>query len=164
MTRGRKPKPTHLKLIDGTQGCRINKNEIEPEAVIPDPPVSLVGRARDEWDLLAAELHKLKLLTKIDRAALAAYCQSWAMFSTAVDALNEMAARDELTHGLMIKTKAGNAIQNPLVGAINKSASAMVRYAVEFGMTPSARSRIAATDGLAKEPLAHLLNLPNRRA
>jgi P27 family predicted phage terminase small subunit len=55
-----------------------------------------------------------------------------------------MAKRDQLTGGLMIKTTNGNAIQNPLVGTAHKAAADMVRYAVEFGMTPSARSRINA--------------------
>jgi len=55
-----------------------------------------------------------------------------------------MAAKDELNAALMIKTTSGNAIQNPLVGIANKAKADMVRYAVEFGMTPSARSRVTA--------------------
>ncbi len=54
-----------------------------------------------------------------------------------------MGKRDLLTGGLMIKTSNGNAIQNPLVGTANKAVSDMVRYAAEFGMTPSARVRLA---------------------
>ena len=42
----------------------------------------------------------------------------------------------------MIKTNNDNAIQNPLAGTAHKAASDMVRYAAEFGMTPSSRSRI----------------------
>ena len=56
-----------------------------------------------------------------------------------------MAAKDELNAALMIKTTSGNAIQNPLVGIANKAKADMVRYAAEFGMTPSARSRVTAT-------------------
>lgn len=55
-----------------------------------------------------------------------------------------MGRRDQLTGGLMIKTTGGNAIRNPLVGTANKAAADMVRYAAEFGMTPSARTRIQA--------------------
>ena len=44
----------------------------------------------------------------------------------------------------MIKTSNGNLVQNPLVGTANKAMSEMMRYAVEFGMTPSARSRVDA--------------------
>ena len=54
-----------------------------------------------------------------------------------------MGKRDMLTGGLMIKTSNGNAIQNPLAGTANKAASDLVRYAIEFGMTPSARVRLS---------------------
>lgn len=165
MKRGPPPKPSRLRIIEGNPGRRpLNEAEPSPEPVMLDPPPQLRGEALEEWRAMAAELHKLKLLSKIDRAALAAYCQSWAIWSAAVTALNDMAARDELTQGLMIKTKGGNVIQNPIIGAINKAAASMVRYAGEFGMTPSARSRIALTDGLANEPLAKLLRLPQRSA
>ena len=43
----------------------------------------------------------------------------------------------------MIETSNADAIQNPLVGTANKAASNVVRHAVEFGMTPSARARLA---------------------
>ena len=59
-------------------------------------------------------------------------------------ALMRLAEADKATGGLLIKTSNGNAIQNPLVGIANKAAADMVRYAAEFGMTPSARSRIKA--------------------
>lgn len=164
MIPGPPPKPTRLKVIEGNPGKRaINHHEPRPAPVIPAPPASLVGFALEEWNTVAAELHRLELLTQIDRAALAAYCQSFAIWRTAVEAINEMAARDELTHGLMIRTKSGNTIQNPLVGAINKAAASMVRYAAEFGMTPSARSRIAVFDKLGDNPVAQLLSLPDRR-
>jgi P27 family predicted phage terminase small subunit len=40
------------------------------------------------------------------------------------------------------RTTKGNLIQNPLVGIANKAMADMVRYAAEFGMTPSARTRL----------------------
>lgn len=47
----------------------------------------------------------------------------------------------------MIATSNGNAIRNPLVGTANQAGSDMVRYAVEFGMTPRARVRLAVSGG-----------------
>jgi P27 family predicted phage terminase small subunit len=47
-----------------------------------------------------------------------------------------------MTRGLLVKTKAGNYIQNPVVGAANRAMELMLRAAAELGMTPSARSRI----------------------
>src|SRR5690606_29056981 len=52
---------------------------------------------------------------------------------------------------LVVWTGNGNLIQNPLVGISRRAAADMLRFAAEFGMTPSARSRIdtekAALDG-----------------
>ena len=84
------------------------------------------------------------LLSVVDEFPLAAYCQAVGRWRTAEEAIAQMAARDMLTKGMMIKTTGGNAIQNPLVGTANKAASDMVRYATEFGFTPAARARIAA--------------------
>ena len=143
--RGRKPKPTHLKLIEGNPGKRkVNPVEPEPLPELHAPPPFLPQEGQDEWKRVATELYNLGLLTVVDRTALAAYCHSYAIWKQATDAINQMAARDQLTRGLMIKTTNGNAIQNPLIGTANKAASDMVRYAAEFGMTPSARARISA--------------------
>jgi hypothetical protein len=36
---GRKPKPTHLKLVTGNPGkTALNENEPKPEAALPSPP------------------------------------------------------------------------------------------------------------------------------
>lgn len=60
-----------------------------------------------------------------------------------------MAAKDTVTDGLIIRTRSGNIIQNPLVGTANKAMADMVRYAAEFGLTPSARTRVAGLDATA---------------
>lgn len=143
--RGRKPTPTHLKLVTGNPGKRkLNAREPMPARSMPEPPPHLAEEAKAEWARISEELYRLGLLTKADRAALAAYCQSYARWVKAESAVAKMAERDELTGGLMIKTTNGNAIQNPLIGIANKAMGDMMRYAAEFGMTPSARSRITA--------------------
>lgn len=141
--RGRKPTPSHLKLVKGNPGKRpMNTAEPIPVRDLPNPPTELTDDAKVEWGRVSEELYRLGLLTGIDRAALAAYCQAYGRWAQAERSLAEMAKRDPLTGGLLVKTTNGNAIQNPLVGVANKALADMVRYAVEFGMTPSARSRI----------------------
>lgn len=138
------PKPAHLKLLEGNPGRRPIPKEPRPEiGEIPAAPAFLTVDARKEWDHVATQLHRLGLLTVVDVAALAAYCQAYGRWLTAERAIAAMAERDLLTGGLMIKTTNGNAIQNPLVGTSNKAASDMVRYASEFGLTPAARARLA---------------------
>ena len=143
--RGRKPKPTHLKLVAGNPGrYPLNKAEPKHALSIPSPPPELSDDAKVEWGRVADRLYRAGTLSEVDRGALAAYCQSYGRWIQAERTLAKLAEADKATGGLLIKTSNGNAIQNPLVGIANKAASDMVRYAAEFGMTPSARSRIKA--------------------
>jgi len=143
--RGRKPKPSHLKLVAGNPGKRsLNAAEPKHALSIPTPPAELSDDAKIEWGRVAERLYRAGTLSDVDRSALAAYCQAYGRWIQAERALARMAAADPETGGLLVETSNGNAIQNPLVGIANKAAADMVRYAAEFGMTPSARSRIKA--------------------
>jgi len=75
---------------------------------------------------------------------LCAYCQSYARWRMAEESLAKMRELDPVTFGLMVKTRNGVAVQNPLVLTAVRAAADMVRYASEFGFTPAARARIAA--------------------
>ena len=147
---GPRPIPTHLKLLRGNPGKQaLNKGEPQPliEERPPESPPFLLGYACDEWYRVATELHRLKLLTLVDTQVLAAYCHAYGTWRYAVETLNEMAARDPATHGLMVRGKQGGAMQNPLVLTARQAANDMVRYAAEFGFSPAARSRISNIDG-----------------
>jgi phage terminase small subunit len=45
---------------------------------------------------------------------------------------------------LIIQTKSGNMIQDPLFGVANKAMADFMRNMTEFGITPTARTRIVA--------------------
>lgn len=139
---GKRPRPTHLKLIEGNPGKRkLNKREPQPtRGEMPSAPDFLNAAAKLEWERLAPELYRLGLLTSVDLNPLAAYCQCFGRWLQAETALAEM--KDRPASGLVIKTTSGNAIQNPLVGTANKAARDMMRYASEFGLTPAARARL----------------------
>ena len=71
--RGRKPKPTRLKLLEGNPGKRrINGQEPQPPWTLPSCPAHLSPSAKAEWKRLAKTLNAVGLLTQVDRAALAA--------------------------------------------------------------------------------------------
>ena len=95
----------------------------------------VVEVARREWDRLAGELGKLKLLTPLDRAALGAYCGAYALWAEATEAIQK--------YGTMVKSPSGYPIQSPYVSIANRQAEIMMRYASEFGFTPASRSRIS---------------------
>ncbi len=76
--RGRKPKPTSLKLIEGNPGKRsLNKGEPRPAIDIPTCPAHLCSAAKAEWKRLAQMLFRLRVISHLDRAVLAAYCQAY---------------------------------------------------------------------------------------
>jgi P27 family predicted phage terminase small subunit len=145
MTSGRKPKPTALKLVMGNPGKRkLNPKEAKINLSQPTPPEFLNDHAKVEWERVIGTLYKAGLMTELDRGVLAAYCQAYGRWVQAEIALARMADEDEVNKALMVTTHNGTAIQNPLVGTANKAKADMVRHALEFGMTPSARSKVSA--------------------
>ncbi len=149
-TRGRKPTPTHLKLVRGNPGKRaLPKKGDEIPVVIEEvsPPPFLSDDAKVEWGRMMQALVALKLVSSLDRAAFAAYCQAYGRWAQAERALATMRERDPNAAGLLVKTTGDNIVQNPLVGIANKAMADMVRYAAEFGMTPSARVRLNGSGG-----------------
>ena len=91
--------------------------------------------ATREWDRLVGELVTLRLLTNLDRAALAAYCGAYALWAEAMEAIQKF--------GTMIKSPTGYPVQSPYLAIANRQGEIMMRIASEFGFTPASRSRIA---------------------
>jgi P27 family predicted phage terminase small subunit len=154
--RGPPAKPTKLKLVQDTlRRDRGATNEAQPEIAIPEVPEHLSDEAKVEWGRVSHELADLGLLTRIDRAALAAYCQSWARWKESEEKLRET--------GLVVTTKArfdaagnqiggGNIIENPFYKITCNEREFMKKFMIEFGMTPASRSRIntLVDDSVAK--------------
>ena len=136
------PVPFPLKVLRGNPGRRPLRPEPQPTIpkTCPDPPSFIVGYAADEWWMVAPELHALGLLTRIDVPSLAAYCSAYGHWRQASESLAKMAANDPIMNGKIIKTKYGDAVQNPLVSIARKHAADMAKYAGEFGLTSAARS------------------------
>lgn len=134
--RGRKPKPTRLKLIEGNPGRRpINGNEPRPPSEKPTCPAHLSSTAKAEWKRLAESLNRIGLLTQIDRTALAAYCQSYGRWVEAEKKLAETPS--------ILKTPAGYIQVSPWLTISNKQLELMAKFMTELGLTPSSRSRLA---------------------
>jgi P27 family predicted phage terminase small subunit len=135
--RGRKPKPVRVKILTGNPGKHpLNLDEPRPEPAIPDCPPELSPAAQREWQRLVGELGKLRVLTNLDRAALAAYCGAYALWAEATEAIQKF--------GVMVKSPTGFPIQSPYLSIANRQAEIMMRIASEFGFTPASRGRISA--------------------
>ena len=140
--RGPPPTPLRLRLLRGDPGKRPLRPEVEPSrpAQCPDRPAFVTGYAADEWDRVAPELHRLGLLTVIDITVLGVYCATYAHWRTAEESFARMAQSDgDMCAGA-----------RSLARIARHAAADMVRYAGEFGMTPVARSRLAA--GIGGQP------------
>lgn len=136
-TRGPPPKPTALKVIAGNPGKKaLPKGEPKPKVEMPTMPAHLSTEARMEWERLAPVLLRLKLLTRLDRAAFAAYCQAWARH---VEAERELAKASALAF-----THNGYPIVNPWQTISKQAVEQMAKFLGEFGLTPAARTRINA--------------------
>jgi P27 family predicted phage terminase small subunit len=148
---GRRPKPTALKLLDGNPGHRAMNNSEPLFTGIPTCPKHLDKVAKAEWKRVAGELAATGLLTTVDRAALAAYCSAWSRWVTAEEAIQKF--------GMVIKSpKSGFPIQNPYVGVANTALDHLRKFASEFGMTPSSRSRInVSSTPSAGDPFADFM-------
>jgi P27 family predicted phage terminase small subunit len=151
MQRGAKPVPTTLKLLRGNPGHRAIQPNGEPQpqrpATIPDPPrrIKRSEFACEEWNRIAPELWRLNLLTVADIPALAIYCQAYAHWCEAEEALYVMKEDDPKHHGLIVEGPNGGKTTNPLVKIAASAALNVMRFAVEFGFTPASRTRISGS-------------------
>jgi len=102
---------------------------------MPDCPEHLGPYAHEEWDRLAGVLFRMGVLTTVDRAALAAYCQCYGRWVEAEEKLNATP--------MLLKTATGYVQQSPWLSIANKQLELMGRYMAELGLTPASRSRVA---------------------
>ena len=143
--RGRKPAPTSLRRLNGNPGKRgYNHAEPVPPEGLPDCPRHLTEVARDEWARIAGALYDMGVLTMVDRAALAAYCQAYARWVEAEEKLKETP--------VMLKTPSGYVQQSPWLSVANKQMELMGRYMAELGITPASRSRVASVTPMRHQP------------
>src|SRR3989304_880412 len=80
-------------------------------------------------------LERLGLLTAVDRAVLAGYCQAYARWRQAEEAIEK--------YGLIGQTLSGYVQQLPYVSIANQALKQMRACAAEFGFSPASRTRIA---------------------
>ena len=153
-TRGRKPTPTALKLLEGNPGKRkLNDKEPKPEKKAPSCPKWLEPEAKKEWRRLAKKMELMGVLTEVDMAAFAGYCQAYARWKEAEEFITQ--------HGTIVKTPSGYWQTVPQVSIAQTYLKVMNRLAEQFGLTPAARSRIVADStvgsGGAKDEMDELL-------
>ena len=145
MPPGRRPKPTSLKLLEGNRGKkRLPTHEPKPDPTMPTPPAGLGAIDLDEWHYLAPELHRLGVLTLVDRAALAAYCDSYEQWVKARDVL--------AVEGMLVESPNGYRIPHPANTIANQAKGMMHKYLIEFGLTAASRAKLARGEVRPDDP------------
>ncbi len=142
-TRGRKPKPTALKILEGNPGKRpLNEHEPVPPKQQIKCPTWLEPEAKKEWRRLAPSLESMGVLTTADQTAFAGYCQAYARWKEAEEFISQ--------HGSIFQTPSGYVQQVPQVSIAQQNLKIMQSFCSEFGLTPATRSRIIVNSGEGK--------------
>jgi len=143
MARGRPPKPTALKELEGTlRQDRVISNEMMPSKIsyAPSPPEMLSDLAKTEWQSAVEELIAMDMLHRVDLPLLAAYCQEMASYLEAVEIIRDEGATMEFFK----EDGSKYSQQSPWVGIKNTCLKNAQSIASQFGFTPSARTRISS--------------------
>jgi len=135
MSRGRKPLPVEIHRLRGSfRADRHNVNAPQPTSGIPACPKHLNKTAKTEYRRVGKLLAACRVITEVDRAALAAYSQAWARLVQGEIKLHET--------GLIIKSPNGFPCLSPYLSVVRQAAEEVRRWAAELGLSPSARTRL----------------------
>ena len=137
---GRPPIPTEILRLHDSRHVNTRHGEIYPGGEVPDRPDWLLPEAAKEWVRLSPELIRLRVLTSADWGQFAAYCQNFARWVEAEQFMKE--------HGdTYVSRDDKGAVKGmgpvPQFGIAQKCLEKMHKFAVEFGLTPSSRARMA---------------------
>jgi len=146
---GPAPLPKNVHLLKGNPSkipAHQLRDVVQPTTEIPKPPRHLDKEAVGEWKRITAELYKLGLVSQIDRAALSGYCAAWSEVVQCERKITELNKADPKGEaGLVGYTPNGYQQMSVWVQIRNRAYERMMKFAAEFGMSPSSRSRLVAT-------------------
>ena len=148
--RGRKPVPTAIKRLNGNPGRRpLNDSEPQLPGGGLSCPKTLNERAKGEWHRVVRDLRGAGVLSRVDRAALEAYCVAYARW--------QQAELEIEVEGITVRGPKGGVMKNPAVTVAHQAMLIMYKFMSEFGMTPSSRSRLKVEKPDTGKTLAEML-------
>jgi P27 family predicted phage terminase small subunit len=137
---GRKPRPNHLKALEGVRESRINREEPIPSEAAIVPPVELPEAAQAIWNRLAPDLIARRVLTAWDCDSFSVYCRAVALF-------NENAAVVEAEGAATDRPYKGS-VASPAFRAMVAAEKMMTSIGARFGLSPADRARIQVDHNL----------------
>lgn len=136
---GRRPQPTGVVKLKGTGNTtRLQKRaETEPEVlpVLLPPPPQLSERARELWAEASHVLFEAKVISRGDYLTLYAYCESYSRWREALECMD--------TEGMVFLDQNGCPKVSPYHKIAMDCQDRMMRCAVELGLTPASRTKVA---------------------
>lgn len=121
--------------------------------VVPLMPPDMCPVAQAKWKQITPQLELAGLISDIDQGVLRRYCESYARYLDAQDAV----VREGMTLKSTKETKNGSSettVINPAYRIVDAETKFMLMVERQFGMTPSARTGISfdsAKDGGSEE-------------
>lgn len=145
--RGPKPMPSHLRLVTGNAGRRpINEDEPQFETEAPECPEYLSDDAKAEWADIVPDLVAARVVSKVDRMAVAAYCESVALWKKALEKTRALASDDPIGEGLIVRGPNGFAMFSQWLNIRNRAYGDMMKAISSLGLSPADRARVKALD------------------
>lgn len=141
--RGCAPTPTPILKLRGCWKAKLRKKEPKVELVAPKCPASLTAEEKAVWKHTVPVLLDMGVLAKIDETALEIFCQDLVRRRHAQDFIAKHGETYTLTEtGEDGEKRIRCIVQFPQVSIARSLGDSLRRMMVEFGMTPSARTRI----------------------
>jgi P27 family predicted phage terminase small subunit len=173
---GRNKKSQAEHALDGTaRKDRPSELAPEPPPGRPPMPAGLSGAAHAEWDRMVARLELSKTLTLVDDAALYQYCCLFGETEGILDGRRANTVLIDLLQAAIVgrddDVDVAAAIKEIVklkqldtkhTTQLRQGHMAVRAYLVEFGMTPSARSRVKLPPApVAVDPMAEFEETPH---
>ena len=132
------PLPTPTAILKQRGSWRAKTRSREPKATptLPPPPRHLNADERKEYRRVGRQLVGLRVMTAADRDILALFAIAVARVARAEEQIR--------TSGEVVKSGAGQPIQNPWLTISQKWAMLAERFAQQLGLSPASRTRIQA--------------------
>ena len=143
---GRRPKPTAIRILEGTQKGPSKREPSLPPGIPPMPERLRVDQvAVEKWEELAGILTRMGVLTLGDGEALATLCE---VHSAEQQCLLQLRAGGAVMH-----TDLGGVKPNPAGPLYRSLVSQKAALLSEFGLTPSSRTKLATKAEVQKDEL-----------
>lgn len=134
MSRGPAPKPTAIRVAEGTFRADRHGDTVNAPPGVPAPPEWLSVDELEVWNHVVASLLEVEgLLARVDGEAIARYASDWC------DWLRHKLMADEQS---IAYSDSGTPFQHPAVGIRNRAHDRLRKFEEKFAMTPADRARI----------------------